>query len=222
MTDGIYERLAAPFDVVFTDVRGGVSLTYINGEQVIRRLNEVLGVTGWDFRVIHQDIHAEADEAWVLGEILARIDGVQVVKQQYGSQKIRRSRSTGAPLDIGFDLKGAGTDAMKKCAAMLGVGLYLANKDATASPARRPQAAQQPSRPQAIREPEQQPGISCRAVVGQKDGREQLCGVVLEEVSDAGRLWTPVQLANEGQKKFKRPFCWTHYQQAVASTAKAS
>ena len=54
-----------------------------------------------------------------------------VVRQQFGSQKIRRSRSTGAPLDLGFDLKGASTDAMKKCASLLGVGLYLSRKEAT-------------------------------------------------------------------------------------------
>ena len=32
------------------------------------------------------------------------------------------------PLDLGFDLKGATTDAMKKCASLLGVGLYLSRK----------------------------------------------------------------------------------------------
>jgi hypothetical protein len=51
-----------------------------------------------------------------------------VTRQQFGSQKIKRSRSSGAPLDLGFDLKGAATDAMKKCASLLGVGLYLSRK----------------------------------------------------------------------------------------------
>ena len=54
-----------------------------------------------------------------------------VVRQQFGSQKIRRSRSSGAPLDLGFDLKGASTDALKKCASLLGVGLYLSRKEAS-------------------------------------------------------------------------------------------
>jgi hypothetical protein len=123
-----HDRLSAPFDVTFTDVRGGVELTYVTGEQVTRRLNEVLGVGGWSFRVLRHDIHAEADEAWALGEIVAEIDGKCVTRQQFGSQKIKRSRSTGAPLDLGFDLKGAATDAMKKCASLLGVGLYLSRK----------------------------------------------------------------------------------------------
>jgi hypothetical protein len=130
MGDDIYGRLAAPFEVLQHDVRGGVEIDFITGEQCASRLNEVLGVGGWNFRILHQDIHAEADEAWVLGELDCLIDGQRVIKQQFGSQKIKRSRSTGAPLDLGFDLKGAGTDCLKKCATMVGVALYLYDKEA--------------------------------------------------------------------------------------------
>src|SRR4051794_9549251 len=130
--DEVYGRLPAPFEVTFTDVRGGVELQYVSGEQVVARLNEVLGVGGWSFRVLRHDINPEADEAWALGELVAEIGERSVVRQQFGSQKLKRSRSTGAPLDIGFDLKGAATDAMKKCASLLGVGLYLSRKDESA------------------------------------------------------------------------------------------
>ena len=126
-----YERLSEPFETTFRDIRGGVEVTFISGEQVVRRLNEVLGVAGWSFRVVEHSINQEADEVWALGEIVAEIDEHTVVRQQFGSQKIRRSRSTGAPLDLGFDLKGASTDAMKKCASLLGVGLYLSRKEVT-------------------------------------------------------------------------------------------
>ncbi len=126
-----YERLSERFETTFTDIRGGVEVTFISGEQVVRRLNEVLGVSGWSFRILRHDINPEADEAWALGELVAEIDERTVVRQQFGSQKIRRSRSSGAPLDLGFDLKGASTDAMKKCASLLGVGLYLSRKEAT-------------------------------------------------------------------------------------------
>jgi hypothetical protein len=131
-----YAQLSAPFDVTFTDTRGGVQVTFISGEQVVSRLNEVLGVGGWSFRILHQEIHAEADEVWALGEMVADIDGKSVTRQQFGSQKIKRSRNSGAPLDLGFDLKGAATDAMKKCASLLGVGLYLSRK----APPRQPVA----------------------------------------------------------------------------------
>jgi hypothetical protein len=124
-----YDLLSAPCEHTFTDVRGGVELTYLTGEQVASRLNQVLGVGGWSFRVLRHDVNVEADEAWALGEIVAEIDGRRVTRQQFGSQKIKRSRSSGVPLDIGFDLKGAATDAMKKCASLLGVGLYLSRKE---------------------------------------------------------------------------------------------
>jgi hypothetical protein len=132
-----YDLLSAPFEHTFTDVRGGVELTYLTGEQVATRLNQVLGVGGWSFRVLRHDVNVEADEAWALGEIVAEIDGKRVIRQQFGSQKIKRSRSSGVPLDIGFDLKGAATDAMKKCASLLGVGLYLSRKEVRPQAARR-------------------------------------------------------------------------------------
>ena len=127
--EDLYGRLAAPFDLTFTDLRGGVALEYITGEQVATRLNEVLGVSGWSFKVLEHAIDAEADEAWALGELVAEVGPKTVVRQQFGSQKVRRSRATGAPLDLGFDLKGASTDALKKCASLLGVGLYLSRKE---------------------------------------------------------------------------------------------
>jgi hypothetical protein len=128
VSDQTYASLAEPFTVTFTDVRGGVEITYISGEQCVSRLNQVLGVGGWSFRVLEHGVNVEADEVWALGELVAEIDGKTVVRQQFGSQKIKRARANGVPLDVGFDLKGATTDAMKKCASLLGVGLYLSRK----------------------------------------------------------------------------------------------
>ena len=125
----VYEKIAAPFEDTHKDVRGGVQFEYITGEQCITRLNETLGVAGWGFTIKEHGINAEADECWVLGEIAANFGGTIVLRQQFGSQKLKRSRSSGTPLDIGFDLKGAATDALKKCAMQLGVGLYLSKKE---------------------------------------------------------------------------------------------
>src|SRR3954469_17567000 len=55
----LYTELSAPFDETFRDIRGGVELTYITGEQAIRRLNEVLGADGWSFKILEHGIHAE-------------------------------------------------------------------------------------------------------------------------------------------------------------------
>lgn len=121
----VEHRLLEHFDQKFTDVRGGVEIDYVTGEQVTSRLIEALGWSGWSFTVKDHGIHTEADEVWVLG----RLEAGGVVREQFGSQKIKRSRSTGAPLDIGFDLKGATTDALKKCATLIGVALYLSEKE---------------------------------------------------------------------------------------------
>ena len=82
----LYGRLAAPFDVTFRDLRGGVELEYITGEQATTRLNETLGFLNWSFRIVEHGIHAEADECWALGELTVTIDGRTVTRQQFGSQ----------------------------------------------------------------------------------------------------------------------------------------
>ena len=100
--------LAAPFEITFHDVRGGIQIEYLTGEQVISRLLEVLGACGWSFRILEHGVNSEADEVWVLGELQLLLDpDDRVVRQQFGSAKIKRSRSTGAPLEIGYDLKAA-------------------------------------------------------------------------------------------------------------------
>lgn len=214
----IYDRLSARFDTTFTDVRGGTTITYITGEQVVSRLNDVLGVAGWEFTVIRHEFTPEADEYWVLGEISADIDGKTIRRQQFGSQKVKRSRSTGMPLDIGFDLKGAATDAMKKCATLLGVGLYLSEKT---PPSQQPQRARPVAMPNATRPgtthaaPGQRPpqiqaapsapiSIRCK-----KDTSNGFCGEPLEAVVELG--WTAVELANKSSNEFKKPYCWKHF-----------
>jgi hypothetical protein len=43
----------------------------------------------------------------------------------FGSKEIERSKDTKAIVSLGDDLKAASTDALKKAASLLGVGLYL-------------------------------------------------------------------------------------------------
>lgn len=202
----LYRRLAAPFDTTFKDVRGGVELEYVTGEQCISRLNETLGVGGWSFLIREHGIHAEADEAWVLGEItvgaqgLAPLPGVAVVRQQFGSQKLRRARSNGTPVDIGFDLKGAATDALKKCASLLGVGLYLSKKET-------PPVNGAPASP---------------LVEGSEAPTCTECGVELKETRFRdGTVWGPEQLAGYGRRKHDRVLCMEHYRLANEARRRA-
>jgi Rad52/22 family double-strand break repair protein len=186
-----YAALAAIFDGTFKDVRGGVELEYVTGEQVVSRLNLVLGPDGWSFRVLEHGYHQEADEFWCLGEIAATIDGAPVTRQQFGSQKMKRSRASDTPLDIGFDLKGATTDALKKCASLLGVGLYLSRKEAPSSSEEASAVA-----------PEG--GFICTVC------DKPLTATTFKD----GTTMSAERLAGLGQRNHGRVLCMTHYAEA--------
>jgi hypothetical protein len=131
--------LTRPFATVFSDTRGGQTFDYFTGEQARTRLLDVFGPGGCESRVLREQINAEANEVCVLVELTVRVVEHDpndpelyvvrtVIHQEWGSQKLKRSRSTGEPLDLGFDLKGATTDGLKKCCSDLGIGLYLWRK----------------------------------------------------------------------------------------------
>jgi hypothetical protein len=206
----VYEKLAAPFDETFKDVRGGIQLEYVTGEQVLTRLNETLGVAGWSFTIKEHGVNAEADEAWVLGEIAANFGGTVVLRQQFGSQKIKRSRSSGTPLDIGFDLKGAATDALKKCAMQLGVGLYLSKKELSlAGNGGLPRGSQDGGFGPADSDADGTP--TCAD-----------CGKELAETRFRdGTVWSPAQLAGYGRRKHNRVLCMEHYRVANEARRKS-
>ena len=218
----LYQRLATPFDVTFRDLRGGIELEYVTGEQVTTRLNEELGFLAWSFVIKDHGQHAEADECWVLGELTVEVGGRTVTRQQFGSQKIKRSRSSGTPMDIGFDLKGAATDSLKKCASLVGVGLYLWKKE---PPAGLGQAGQPPNGGR---------GASGMHVVGGNGdgpapgGSEfeafacEECGEPLTETRfKDGTNWPPSQLAVFGRRKHSRVLCMMHYREANQAKRRA-
>ena len=124
MSGDLYGRLSARFDNHKTVNKGDGDQTYVPSVDVIDRLNTEIGLAGWSFRVIREGF--TATEAWVLGEITATIDGATVVRQQYGNEPITMGRSEKATGDL---LKKAGTDALKKCATLLGVAAYLYDED---------------------------------------------------------------------------------------------
>jgi hypothetical protein len=222
----LYARLATPFDVTFRDLRGGVELEYITGEQATTRLNETLGFLNWSFRVLEHGIHAEADECWVLGELAVTLDGRTVTRQQFGSQKVKRSRSSGTPLDIGFDLKGATTDALKKCASLIGVALYLWKKEPPAGLGNGGQPTGNLGNAQAGGNG--QNGIH---VVGGSNGAAgadpdslycEECGEPLTETRfKDGTNWAPAQLAVFGRRKHSRILCMSHYRDANQAKRRA-
>lgn len=117
------EVLEAPFSEGLVKSRPGAfggSLSYIEGHTVIARLNEAFDGS-WSFDVMSHQILDE--EVLVLGRF--RSDAAGVVKMAFGSSRITRDSRTGNAIALGDDLKAASTDALKKAATLLGVGLYL-------------------------------------------------------------------------------------------------
>lgn len=122
--------LAEPFPVEMEKVlvKSGVSLVYLPISEVINRLNKVLGPESWSFNVnfVSRD---QYDNDEIIAHITLSIDfgdGKMVNKDGIGGQSVKRAKSTGKPIDLGNDFKGAVSDALKKAAQQLGVGLYLA------------------------------------------------------------------------------------------------
>lgn len=155
MNRELLERHFEPAQIKQRKGRNGM-LDYVEGHSVIQRLNDAFE-GAWSFEVLDHQIVEEKDEILVLGKLSA--DGV--VKMQFGSTQITRERDSKAIVSIGDDLKAAATDALKKCATFLGVGLHLYG-ERSARPVGRENGAGQPqgtaarrtSRESATRRPE--------------------------------------------------------------------
>lgn len=91
---------------------GGKVLDYIETPEVIRRLNEVFGYH-WSFEIA-ETIFRNKDVI-----VRGRLTANGIIKEQYGSSSYDNNRSLG---DV---FKAAGSDAIKKCATLFGIGLHL-------------------------------------------------------------------------------------------------
>jgi hypothetical protein len=110
--------------------RGGMQFSYVEHGYVTERLNLVFGFN-WDFEVMDKQILE--DEVIVEAKLTVRTPGGQtIVKTQFGGADIKRHTSgakSGKPLSIADDYKAAASDALKKCASLLGIGLDLYGRD---------------------------------------------------------------------------------------------
>ena len=108
--------LDKPFDNVLIKSRKtkeGDVLSYVEGSQYIRRLNQAFGYN-WSFEIT--DMKVVKDEVIVLGKLTA--DGI--TKMQCGTSGDNSSNKS-----LGDRVKAAGTDAMRKCSSLFGLGLHL-------------------------------------------------------------------------------------------------
>jgi hypothetical protein len=129
----IYSMLSEPFprEMERQLKKGGTSLTYIPVSEVITRLNKVVGVDKWSFEIIScgrdaldpDYIVAHVRMTWYCPDAVFPIS-----RDGFGGQKIKRTKA-GEIVDLGDEMKGAVSDALKKAAQTIGVGLYLARSE---------------------------------------------------------------------------------------------
>lgn len=132
MSNQIYQQLSEPFppEMERSLSKSGTNLVYIPVSEVINRLNKVLGVDKWSFHVVSVQ-RDSADTDFVLAHVRISYlinDYTEIVRDGFGGQKIKRNKQGGI-VDLGDEFKGAISDALKKAAQTLGVGLYLARSD---------------------------------------------------------------------------------------------
>ena len=119
--------------------RGGRVLLYTDGAYVIRTLNEAFK-WNWDFETDHEEILWIGERPFEVrcrGKLIIRAGDTTITKMQYGCQPIEMLKDGSAPVSLGDAFKGAATDALKKCASLLGIALDLYDSDSeinTANP----------------------------------------------------------------------------------------
>lgn len=113
--DTLLKQLKNPFDPKFLkwrvgatnkDKTKGIALAYLDAREVMKRLDDVMGVDGWQARYIEvaNGFICEID-LWLSGRWVTRSNTAGLTKVE--------------------PVKGGGSDAMKRAAAVWGVGRYL-------------------------------------------------------------------------------------------------
>ena len=126
MSKQISAALAAPFeekDLKHRPGRAGMTFTYADARAVAQRLDDVLGLTGWEFEVAV----ADAARGVVKGTLHIVVDGKTVIHEDFGYPN---STQDDEPL------KSAASDALRRCAAQIGVGRSLYSPERSHTPAR--------------------------------------------------------------------------------------
>ena len=120
----VMEQRTPPDAIRTRQGRGGRQFKYVTHAYVTRTLNQAFG-WAWDFEVLDTRIVPEENpqEVVIRGRLTVRTKNGTIVKEQFGSSQVKRSQ--GQITSLGDDLKAAGSDALKKCASLLGLALDL-------------------------------------------------------------------------------------------------
>ena len=134
MSKNIAAALAAPFkpeELKNRPGRAGMTFTYADARAVAQRLDDVLGLEGWQFEVKV----ADSTRSVVHGTLIVVIEGKTTIRQDFGYPN---STQDDEPL------KSAASDALRRCAAQLGVGRSLYSPDKVAGSVQVPPRVQTP------------------------------------------------------------------------------
>lgn len=114
--------------------KGGKEFTYVTGVYVQKVLNYIFG-WNWDFEIVKQELVGVVGDPWAqvvtTGKLTVKDkDGNTVSKMQVGKKDIAYlKQNPKQPVDIGNDYKASATDALKKCASMLGIASDIYGKN---------------------------------------------------------------------------------------------
>ena len=116
---------------------GGKRLSYVEHGWVTKQLNLAFN-WAWSWRVLDWKVIPDmetAAEVFVLGELAVHTPHGDLIKTQFGTSDVKRTKQ-GSIISIGDDLKAASSDALKKCASLLGLALDLYTSDDGHGPVR--------------------------------------------------------------------------------------
>lgn len=128
----ILSQKTPPSEIRRRQGKGGMMLRYVDHAYVTRLLNNAFG-WAWDFEILETELlswDGKPFEVRCIGRLTVNANGAQIVKTQCGSQAIEFLRDGSKPVTIGDAYKGAASDAIKKCASLLGIALDLYDSDA--------------------------------------------------------------------------------------------
>lgn len=116
--------------------KGGGTWDYVTGGYVRKVLNLMFGFD-WDFEIVSEQLYIDAKQVVVKGRLTARVKDRTIVKMQFGCKDVMfknewidgKKTQSKEPLNLGNDFKAATTDALKKCAAEIGVAADIYNKE---------------------------------------------------------------------------------------------
>ena len=117
--------------------KGGGTWNYVRASYVRRSLDGIFGFN-WSF-----DIDTSLSEAFEIAKLTkvcvvkgvltcrVKVDGqwVEIKKVQFGRSEIKFKKNSTDTLDFGNDMKAASSDALKKCASLIGIAADVYDPD---------------------------------------------------------------------------------------------